>query len=280
LLHLLPTITIIKIVKETGTAGSSPLQVLDSNFDTWFAKGTAAPVPYTELINEVICNRMAQRWGFTQPEIAIATLSDDVITAFVAEGGSLSDHFFQTINHQPFFCSRQLQPAFELEPHIGVGTLQNDWQHLVDKTELYKIGYFDHWVCNQDRRPGGPNNILLYNALQGRRFVPFDHTAAFSQYGNYRDIPNANALILQPERSILRHPLCRQLLTFGTPIDFETLKNEVRSGIEASLQDLDAIFEQVPSVWGFSKKAKEHIQELLSDKARNKRIINLSPISI
>lgn len=277
---MLPHINILKIIKETGTAGSSPLQVLDENFNTWFLKGTSALVPHAELINEVICNGMAESWGFIQPEIATAALSDTGIESFVIEGGNLSARFYKTVLNQPFFCSRQLQPAFELEPGTGIGTLQVDWQPLRDKAELYKIGFFDHWVCNQDRRPGGPNNILLYDAPQGRRFVPFDHTAAFSQYSNYRDIPNANALTLQPERSILMHPLCKQLLTFGTPVDFEMLKNEVRTGIETALRDLDSIFEQVPSVWGFSKKAKAHLKKLLSDKARNERIIDLSPISI
>jgi len=67
-----------KIISEKTTKGSSPLQVLADDMNTYYAKTTTPQVPRVELINELLCAYFAQCWGLKVPPFALLTISDIV----------------------------------------------------------------------------------------------------------------------------------------------------------------------------------------------------------
>jgi len=53
---------------------------------------------------------------------------------------------------------------------------------------------------------------------------------------------------------------------------FQNLKSEFLECINHTVGNLDFIFSQVPSEFGFSKKDKTHLKSFLADEVRNKRV--------
>jgi hypothetical protein len=53
----------------------------------------------------------------------------------------------------------------------------------------------------------------------------------------------------------------------------DTIKDEIREGIDNVNGNFDELVGLIPSDWGLSKKAKAHLKEFFSNKGRNARII-------
>lgn len=261
-----------KIIKEITTIGSSPLQILADDIEVYFAKSTFQKVPRVELINEVLCGYLAQCWNLKVPNFALMKIDYEVISQYESEQEKLSKRYKpETFGENLFFASQMVTGSTELERYFQ-GISKSEFNHFISPLDLVKIGVFDFWVGNKDRKPDNPN-ILISGLDKSFNFHPIDHTAAFAFLDNYKQVRDV-LLIIEPKKSILSAPIVRTIANFVTPNSRAALKNEILFGIEVALLNLDFIFEQVPSNWGFSKKAKGHLKAFFSDKDRNNRIAN------
>jgi hypothetical protein len=273
MLSPLPVCRAELIHKEITTKGSSPLLVLADDGNTYIAKTTTYQrVPLHELINEVLCGYFASCWGLLVPPMALVRISQTLADAHRKETGALSDRYSRCdFDNRLFFASRQLDCPVELEEYFrGPATKaqSKQWRNPVD---FFKIGTFDLWIGNYDRKPENPN-ILIADRGEGTfDFCPIDHTAAFGHQSNYLEVREV-MLRLESKKCILSHPLVRTIAKFVPPQEINDLPNNILAGIEVVLEHLDFIFDQVPREWGFSKKARAHLKKVLNDPDRNKRI--------
>lgn len=258
-----------KIIKEIQTSGSAPLLILGNDARLYYAKTTTTTVPRVELINEIVCGYLAQCWGLQVPPICLVDIPTSVVQNYVHENGKLSSRYDNvTFDDNPFFGSQQIS-AIELDRYFH--GLQNisEYKLFNNPLDLIKIGVFDIWIGNKDRKPENPNILL---DVDGKfTFRPIDHTAAFAHCTNYQQV-NDIFVYLEDRFRLLNIPLVKSIAKFVTSQRLEKLKDEIESGIENSLKHLDFIFDQVPLTWGFSKKAKQHLKDFLSQPQRNLRM--------
>lgn len=233
-------ITAIKVLEEYKTKGSAPLKIVGSDDNLYVTKFTDQKHPYLELINEVICGYLTKCWNFTSPKFAVVTIPENVKQRFAFSSRYKEDYF-----KNDFFGSQIIEPSSDLDKYIK-GVNKNTYREFENGLDLLRIGCFDHWIGNRDRRPENANVLISRNPLSGKfRFVPIDHTAAFG-YFDYKEINDAK---LQLNKSILECDFIKSICNFEDAERIERLHKEVKRNISYSLKELDYIFKQVPREW-------------------------------
>lgn len=259
-----------KIIREVNTEGSAPLELFDLDGNIYYAKTTSLKVPRVEVINELLCAYFAKCWELKVPDFALVNIGDEVVENFEKENQNLSNRYkIDSFKDVDFFGSEQKNPAFELDKYIkSVSKVES--KHFKSPLDLIKIGIFDLWVGNKDRKPENPN--ILIGGIDGSfDFHPIDHSAAFAYCSDYNEV-NDGILFLQDKYRILLIDLIKTFANFPPPSAVSSLKDEILQNMEVTIANLDFIFEQVPKEWGLSKRSKKHLKEFLSDQERNIRI--------
>lgn len=257
-----------KIVTEILTDGSSPLQIVDSLGNSYYAKTTTTNIPYQELINEVLCAYFLQLWDLKVPTPCVINISDEVVDNYIQEIGALSNRYnFRPFADRAFFGSKVIWPLIELETYFTNLSGKKEYNLFLDPLDLIKIGVFDLWIGNMDRKPENPNIIL---GTDGDRFCihPIDHTAAFAH------VPNLNGLRpvllhLAPHKNILSSTFAKSIIRFAPSDELRHLKDQILLAMNDVNSNIIDIFDQVPPSWGFSKKAKTNLSTILADPKRN-----------
>jgi hypothetical protein len=268
----LSEVHITKIDEELTTEGSGPLLTLDEPGNFYYCKTTNTTVPRVEIINEVICWYMLKCWGFELPEIALARIKKEVAKKYEEEYQLLTQRYKNVdFDNELFFASKRLEFSTDVESFMTGIESRKDFKKFSNPLEIIMIGVFDLWVGNKDRKPGNPNILLSIDEEERFKFVPIDHTAAFAYLTNYKEVREV-MLEIAGNNSILSAPIVKSITKFADSLKVQDLRNEIFQCMEATNQQLDFIFEQVPKEWGFSKKAKVHLKEFFADKARNERI--------
>jgi hypothetical protein len=271
MLQPIKTVEISKIIKETTTKGSAPLLTYGTDDNTYFVKTTLQKNPAAEIINELLCSYFAQCWSLHVPEFCLATISKEIVENYVNDMGKLSDFYLPNFYESTLFASKQIWPATELEQFINISN-KKELKLFSNPIDFLKIGAFDLWVGNKDRRPENPN-VLIGSGMGLFDFHPIDHAAAFAYLTNYREVRDI-LLHIEPKNCILSTILAKTISSFVTHEDIKNLKKDINDCINNTIQNIDFIFAQVPSNWGLSKKSKEHLKSFFSDKARNQTIID------
>lgn len=270
-LNPISTIDCEKIIREVPTSGSSPLLVLASDRDFHFAKTCKNEAPRIELINELMCAYLAQCWSLKVPSFSLLQIDSEVVEAFRREAGKhLSARYPASLFPSVFFASKQLYPAIELDIYFNGLKGKPSLKLFNNPTDLIKIGVFDLWIGNKDRKLENPN-ILLNEVGNSVDYCPIDHSAAFAYCTDYRQVTPV-FMFMEEKFKILRHPMIRAIAQFGPKPKTIALKEEILAGMELSLNNLDFIFEQIPASWELSKKAKTHLKSFLRNSERNKLI--------
>ena len=202
--------------------------------------------------------------------MALVKIDKEVVDAYLSENGILSKRYRESFFNNEFIGFKAISPATEIDKFIKGLSSKAEWNQLLKPLDLIKIGVFDYWICNKDRKPKNPN-ILLGSSSSKFNFHPIDHTAAFGYETSYNTL-NKTLLILESKSSILNVPLIKSIAKFAPNLELSNLKDEILSDMEHCYKNMDEIFNQVPSEWGFSKKAKTKLKGLLSDIDRNKDI--------
>lgn len=265
------TLSCEKVIKEIPTSGSSPLLVLGSDMNFHFAKTCKVDVPRIELINELVCAYLAQCWSLKVPTFSLLQIDKDVIEAFRGEAGnSLSNRYPTTLFPSVFFASKQLNPAVELDLYFNGLKGKPGLKLFRNPTDLIKIGVFDVWIGNKDRKLENPN-ILLNEVKNSVDFCPIDHSAAFAYCTDYRQVTPV-FMFMEEKFKILKHPMIKAIAHLGPKAKTFGLKKELLADMELALKNIDFIFDQIPASWGLSKKAKAHLKAFLGDNERNKLV--------
>ncbi len=271
MLQPIKTIEITKIIKETATKGSSPLLSIGIDDNTYFVKTTIQRNPSAEIINELLCGYIAQCWSLNVPEFRLATISKDIVDNYLEEIGKLSSFYSPDFYENILFASKQIWSVIELE-NFNKLTSRRELKLFSNPLDFLKIGAFDLWVGNKDRKPENPN-VLIGNENGLFDFHPIDHAAAFAYLTNYKEVREV-LLHIEPKNCVLSTILAKTISRFVSPEEINNLRNEIYVCIDNTIENIDFIFDQVPASWGLNKKSKDHLKSFFSNQNRNKTIIN------
>jgi hypothetical protein len=64
-------------------------------------------------------------------------------------------------------------------------------------------------------------------------------------------------------------PILRSITKFASKNELKNLNQDILLNISKCLDELDEIFNQVPANWGFSKKERQKLKDILGDTERN-----------
>lgn len=261
-------------INESIKTNSVPFQLFCDDGEIYYAKTTFKPnPPYNELINEILSNYLLDSWGVITTPPAIINIPQVVYNTFVDEC-NYSDPRYETFDFENklFFGVQKIQ-ATELDLYNSSLDNKHDYNKYANPTDLVKIGVFDKWIGNNDRRVENPN-IILKDDGNGFDFVAIDHTEAFGYQDNYKNLKPALMNTPRPN-SILSTSMSKSIITFAGRNFIANFDNEILACMDTAIQDLDFIFKQIPPAYGLSKAGKAKIKEVLSNKERNIQISKL-----
>ncbi len=260
-------IIVDEILDEMTTKGSGPLKVLGIDGNIYYAKSTVYNTKH-ELINEIICSYLTKFWGLKSPEIVLLKFSSNIIQRYKESGKVLSSRYKDEIFNDLFFGSKEIQNQTEIESYFRSIPTKKDFKLFESPLDIIKISVFDMWIGNKDRKPENPNILLsVFDDLKFN-FVPIDHTAAFGYISKYNELKDFH-LFIEEKYRIINVAFKSSIVKFANNSDIVALEHKILEHIENCLINLDFIFEQIPSNWGFSNKSKKRIKEVLSNNNRN-----------
>lgn len=229
--------------------------------------------PFEDLINEVLSNNFLHCWGIPVPEPAIIKFDNILIEQYLAEGNVIDKKYtgFNFNNHY-FFGTKFLHSTTEIDLYNLNLKDKRDYNKYQNPIDLIKIGVFDRWIANMDRRSDNPN-ILMDTSTEKFRFIPIDNTQAFACQTDYKGLKLA-VMNTVNNKSILSTPITKSICSFADPKKFSNLGKEIANNIENTIDLIEPIFENIPSNFGLSKGGKAKIKEVLSNKERNQTISN------
>lgn len=268
----LKQITAIQILEQKGT-NSVPFFILCDDGELYIAKSMfKSHPPFEDLINEIIGVYFLEIMKVNVIKSAIINIPQDVFESFKLSGKPYDKRYDKLqFDNVLFFGSKHLSTTTEVELYNT--TLKNkfDYNKYINPLDFIKIGVFDYWIGNMDRRGSNPN-ILVDESLDGKfKFLPIDHTYTFGYQSNYKAL--RLELMSNPHpKSILRTPMSKSILNFADSKIISNFHNILYESFNDVLNDIDFVFEQIPSSLGLSKGGKKKIKEILSNKDRNKEV--------
>lgn len=262
-------ITAVQIIEQKET-NSVPFLVLCDDGELYFAKTMFKKhPPFEDLINEILCVYGLGLMNVKTIKPTLILVPQDVFESYKLEGKEYDPRYNGLTFDDVLFFGSLFQPT-TTEVELYNTTLKNkhDYNKYINPTDFLKIGVFDFWIGNMDRRGSNPN-ILLNQTENGKfEFLPIDHTQAFGYQNNYKSLRISLMNGYQP-KSILRTPMSKSILNFAGTKFIANFHHELLSDFTNVLNGIDFVFDQIPNTFGLSKKGKAKIIEILSDKERN-----------
>lgn len=179
MIEKLKYLDVISFKKEIPTEGHSPLLVITSDFQAYYIKNTKGQMPATALINEIICHFLLKIWSIRTPDISIVTVDKSIIP------NNLSHHHKPHFYNNLTFGSKQISNTVEMGQYLNI-TKKADYNKFRDPMDFIKLGLFDIWVENDDRKPSN-TNVLFDISGDKIDIVAIDHAFTFTTQ-NYNQL--------------------------------------------------------------------------------------------
>lgn len=262
-------ITAVQIREQVGT-NSVPFLVMCEDAELYYAKTIfKTHPPFEDLINEVLCVYALELMNVRTVKPALIKIPQEVFEDFKRENKAFDARYNNLAFDDVIFFGTLLEESTtEVEVYNTILKNKFDYNKYKNPTDLLKIGVFDYWIGNKDRRGSNPN-ILVKETIDGKfEFLPIDHTQAFGLQSNYK----AFRIALMPtinSKSILRTPMSRSIISFAGSEFIANFHYRILADFDNVIKNLDFVFDQIPNTFGLSKKGKEKIVEILSNKERN-----------
>ncbi|MDN6316893.1 MAG: hypothetical protein L0J59_05330 [Lactococcus lactis] len=265
-------ITAIQIIEQKGT-NSVPFLVLCDDGELYIAKTVfKKQPPFEDLINEILCVYFLALMNVKTINPAIIKIPQDVFNSALQEGKQFDKRYNDLSFEEVFFFgSQQKLYTTEVEVYNTILKNKHDFNKYSNPLDFLKIGVFDYWIGNMDRRGDNPNILLNETEVGTFEFLPIDHTQAFAYQGNYKALRLELMSRLHP-KSILKTPMSKSIVKFASQKLITNFHKEIQVDFGNVIDNIEFVFEQVPSQFGLSKKGREKITAILSDEDRNKKV--------
>lgn len=268
---MIDKIQIVRAVKilDCKRTNSIPLQVLCDDNEIYIIKTMFKKHPPIEdLINEILCNYFFQCWDIPVPEQALVLFDDILIEQYLLDNNTINKKYtdFKFENHY-FYGSKFIPYTTEIDLYNLTLKGKHDYNKYQNPIDLIKIGAFDKWIANMDRRSDNPN-ILVDNSGAKFKFIPIDNTQSFANQTNYKTL-KLSIMDTVNNKSILNSPITKSISSFANSKKYSNLAKEITGNIDKSIDLIESVFENIPSEFGLSRQGKDKIKEILSNQTRN-----------
>lgn len=257
---------VISAREEIQTTGNSPVKVITEDYETYLAKNSKSKNPACDIINELLANRFLKLWNLKTPEMAILDLSPDLLLPDYSK-----DNHRPLFYHKPLFGSKWQENAIDSNNFFNLKS-KFDYRNFNDLMDVFKIGLFDIWVENDDRKPTNHNLLFVENKDQKFDIVPIDHCYIFSTM-NYQNLsaddfcPIANENLLVTDLATSLKSLKQQ----NRKWDAEDKEYFYLCTSECE-KYFDDIIRCIPEEWNFTEEDARSVRHLLFNRDRNKKV--------
>ncbi|MBK8623054.1 MAG: hypothetical protein IPN79_15190 [Saprospiraceae bacterium] len=253
----------ITILEEIQTTGHSPLKIQGDDGNIYIVKKRKHFQADTEMVSEFLCNYLCRQWGIKTPECKFVSVSRELIMNDSTLSGR---HNVKHYENYLCFGSQFMPNAIDLQLS-DLNYVKGSRSLYNDITELLKIGLFDLWVVNIDRKPTNLN--LMKQILPNGKFgiVAIDHAYSFDTLRYDQLTPD---LELSFNESILFLDIVNAMYKEQASQDFENLYHayflesisRCETGIEDFLNEIKQNFQEEQEFF-------LHLKRFLFDKDRN-----------
>ena len=258
------TVLAERLLYEIATDGHSPLVVKHSN-KSWIVKSSLGQRTQYYLANEVICSFLLQIWGFY-----IAPVSFVII----------ENHLLQN------YKLKYNKAIYYKNTCVGIELLENatEINGLLDKSideipidfddplSLLKLGLFDIWVENDDRKPSNANLLIFENAAKTLTLLPIDHAFTFNSEA-HRNL-NPEWISSTYNQSILNTRLAQTIAKKQRNFIENDVKMFFFEQIKHCEAHFDDIISSIPAEWQLNQQDFAQLKAFLFNETRNNNIIS------
>lgn len=266
MLHEIPHYKVISCSEEIRTTGNSPIKVIAENYEGYLAKNSKPLTPATDIINELLAHCFLKLWNLKTPNATILDFSSDLLLSEYTKSYHRPS-FYQ----KPIFDSSWLKGAFDSTAFFKAHS-KLDVKVFCDFNDFFKIGLFDIWVENDDRKPTNLNLMFLENDEGKFNIIPIDHCYIFSTM-KYQDlkaeyfspIANENLLVTDLVRSLKKYK------HENRKWDKED-KDYFYLCISTCEKYFDEIINFIPKEWNFTATDAASLKSFLFNAERNSKV--------
>jgi hypothetical protein len=260
--------TVLCIEREIYTDGHSPLLVIADDFKKYLIKSTRNHRPSYYIINEFLCAYLLQIWKIPTPDFVSIKLDP-----FLLSGGKYSDFHKPQFYNDISFGSRWLEEGLEMEEFNRVHN-KVSLRKFKNPLDIVRIGLFDIWVENTDRKPTNYNIIFSTNDHQ-LIVTAIDHAFTFDSV-KYSDL-DVKFINNTYNENILETPLAKDIIALKKKEPdrgewTEDLKENFYLSIENCKQNFDSVVRYIPAELGFDQDLSRLVYDFLFNEERNKMV--------
>lgn len=266
MLSPVPHLKVVSSGDEICTTGNSPIKVITQDYTMYLAKNSKSLNPATDIINELLAHYFLKLWDLYIPDAAILDFNPDLL---LPEYSKM--HHKPSFYTKPVYGSKWLATAFDATRFMKTRT-KVDLREFSNFNDLFKIGLFDIWVENDDRKPSNMNLIFLEDDREKFNIIPIDHCYIFStmKYQDLRPdyfcpVANENLLVTELVQSMKRYKHENRVW------DKED-KDYFYLCISKCAKYYDVIIRYIPKDWNFSAADAESLRNFLFNDKRNKDV--------
>lgn len=257
---------VISAGEEIQTTGNSPVKVITEDYEMYLAKNSKLKNPACDMINELLANCFLKLWNLRTPDMAILDFSQELLLPEYSK-----DNHKPAFYQKPLFGSKWKENAIDSNNFFSLKS-KYDHRNFNNPLDIFKIGLFDIWVENDDRKPTNHNLLFVENDEQKFDIVPIDHCYIFSTM-NYQNllaedfcpIANENLLITDLAKSL------KSIKHQNRKWDAED-KEYFYLCISECKKYFDDIIYCIPEEWNFTEVDAKSVRNLLFNQDRNRQV--------
>jgi len=259
---------VISVIEEKVGTAHSPLKIISDDFCEYYLKAPKNQNPELSIIKEFLTSLLLNHWSIKTPETAALKLDRGIISKPLSPFHNNSDF------NRTCFGSKAIPASFEFSPIIDLIT-KRDFNRFSNSADFLKLGLFDIWIENDDRKPSNPN-LLLSDEDNGFEFCAIDHAFTFSSMEFTKLKPlldlgcsfNDSILFTDFSKSVFKY-ICR-----GNPNWFDEIKEYFYLSIEKCKNNYQTIIEDIPADLGFDDSSQTVLFNFLFSESRNKKVFS------
>ncbi|KOY85591.1 hypothetical protein AD998_04985 [bacterium 336/3] len=264
---------VLGILDEIQTTGHSPLKVIADDNQTYFIKNYGGILPAYYLCSEIICNGLLSIWQLPTPQIILLDLNSKSFQEKLLKYSKKyhKAHYYDNIPAVGSLLVEgniiELNTLTEPSSWLEINTIEN-------KDNIWKIGLFDIWVENDDRKPSNPNTLIQHISTNRKKVYALDHAFCFNSIA-YKDLHPDFGVSQSFNDNILFTNLAKEL--FKKYQNDKPFRNDVESFFKAKVEicriHFCEILDNIPIEFGLNEIDKEKLYNFLFHQQRNKNVL-------
>jgi hypothetical protein len=258
---------VISIVEEKTTTTHSPLLVITEDIFPYYSKTPQGHTPEFSIINEFLCSNLLYFWNIKTPEFAALKITPSIIDKPLSY--KHKNEYFE----RHCFGSKQL-PNKTIEFHeLYDLRRRRDFHMFSNALNILKIGLFDLWVENADRREKNAN-LLISEDINGLTLYAIDHAICLSGL--------SMGLLNEDEENWAEYDQSVLATKFAKSVYhnvknkgkwFEDIRQYFYLSIAGCKNSFEKIITNIPYELGLNKEHKLSLFNYLFSDKRNKKIL-------